>query len=141
MVGSGSQYKCLCRFRIPAKATGTCVLIFLTSVLCIVDFIITKLFDLKFYFDGFNALVFCTYNTTRTLDSARECAIVDVPIRFALALVCRYWRMCTECGSIRRSSPVAQSSHAHHLHHNDLRSGSQNVGSKMGDRYSKTQKF
>lgn len=62
MVGSGSQYKCLCRFRIPAKATGTCVLIFLTSVLCIVDFMTIKLFDLKFYFDGFNALVFCTYN-------------------------------------------------------------------------------
>lgn len=121
MVGSGSQYKCLCRFRIPAKATGTCVLIFLTSVLCIVDFMTIKLFDLKFYFDGFNALVFCTYNTTRTLDSARECAVVDVPIRFALA---PSFAVIGECGSIRRSSPVAQSSHAHHLHHNDSRSGS-----------------
>lgn len=46
MVGSG---RCLYRFRIPAKATGTCVLIFLTSVLYIVDFMTIKLFDLKFY--------------------------------------------------------------------------------------------
>lgn len=32
------------------------------SVLCIVDFMTIKLFDLKFYFDGFNAL-YLQHNT------------------------------------------------------------------------------
>lgn len=78
MVGTGSQY------------TGTCVLIFLTSVLCIVDFMTIKLFDLNFYFDGFNALVYSVLTTQHAPWTVPVSApfIVDVPIRFALAGEC-----------------------------------------------------
>ncbi len=45
----------------PYSRKGYGHLCFNISNICI-DFMTIKLFDLKFYFDGFNALVFCTYN-------------------------------------------------------------------------------
>lgn len=73
MVGSGSQYKLPLPFPSSRFQPLYRSRYFIFSF---VDFMIARIFDLKFYFDRFNALIFCTYNTTHTLGSARECAIV-----------------------------------------------------------------